>query len=236
MLIDAKVLGDNGQGSDAGVVRGMSWAASQGADIISLSLGAAGGVTSACSREADALAKDGIVVVIAAGNSGPKLGTIGSPGCAEKAITVGSVDQKNKVTDYSSRGPVLDLTGKSLNKPDIVAPGGGVSSYSGCFYAPGIISGKSFDTKDNECTLYDDRKVKYQKMSGTSQATPHVTGACALLLEAVPMSREVKNRCEILKTAIKSSAKKLAYDENLQGAGLLDVPAALKKLKSTHGG
>lgn len=235
-LIDARVLGKDGYGSDAGVVKGMSWAASQGADIISLSLGSEGGPEDAASREANALAEDGIVVVIAAGNSGPKAKTIGSPGCAEKVITVGAVDKANCVTSYSSRGPVVDPNGKNLCKPDIVAPGGGVTNSGSCRYAPGVTSGKSADIKDNSCTVIDDRNVKYQKMSGTSMACPVVAGACALLLEATKLSGDVKNRCEILKTVIKDSAKKLAYNEDWQGAGLLNVPAAINKLKSIYGG
>jgi hypothetical protein len=65
---------------------------------------------------------------------------------------------------------------------------------------------------------------------------PCVAGACALLLEATKLSSDVKDRCEILKAAIKDSAKKLTYTEDLQGAGLLDILAAIKKLKSTYGG
>jgi len=230
VFLDARVLNNKGQGSTDSVIQGMSWAASQGADVISMSLGGPGDSDDAISREANALAKDGVVVVVAAGNEGPRNGTIGSPGAAEHVITVASVDHGNALVNYSSRGPVLDKNSKrDLNKPDICAPGGGVSSGS-CPYAPGIVATKSADTPDNACTVKEG-SVSYQKMSGTSMATPHVAGACALILEAARLDKSVKNKCELVKNAIKETAKKMSYNKDEQGAGLLDVVAAIKKLK-----
>src|SRR5439155_949558 len=82
----------------------------------------------------------GILVCVAAGNSGPAAGTIGSPGCAAGAITVGAIDKRRRVTDYSSRGPV---SGLRAHKPDIVAVGGGTTPTAACHYGVGVASARA---------------------------------------------------------------------------------------------
>ena len=97
-LVGIKVLGANGSGTDAGVISGIQWAvtnaAAHGIDVLNLSLGAgrlfrwngpdiSGGNTAAVSA--------GLVVVVAAGNAGPDICTVGSPGVAQNVITVGAM-------------------------------------------------------------------------------------------------------------------------------------------------
>ncbi len=231
-LLDAKVLSDSGHGSNDTVIRGMSWAASQGADVISMSLGGAGTPDDAISREANALAADGIVVVVAAGNEGPGASTIGSPSCAAKVITVGAVDQENRITQYSSRGPVVH-NGIDLTKPDLVAPGGGTTLRSPCYYANGITSVKSLDTSKDACTVQAD-STQYQRMSGSSMACPHIAGICGLILVASQWTSARKNRCELVKTLLKSTAKRLPYTANQCGVGLVDANAALKEIGKSN--
>ena len=229
-LLDARVLNDSGHGSNDTVIKGMSWAADQGADIISMSLGGQGTPDDAISREADALASEGIVVVVAAGNEGPGANTIGSPSCAAKVITVGAVDQLNKITKYSSRGPVV-YNGIDLTKPDLVAPGGGTNNvYGQCYYENGITSVKSLDTSKNNCTVSANGTL-YQRMSGTSMSCPHVSGICALLLEASKLDKSILNRCEIVKQVLKTTAKDLGYGPDEQGTGLIDAVAAINKIE-----
>ena len=227
-FIDARVLGDNGSGTTSSVVKGMSWAATQGADIISMSLGGPGTPDDAISREANALAEDGIVVVVAAGNEGPASGTIGSPGAAEKVITVGAVDKSNYVTSYSSRGPVHSGQ-RTIDKPDIVAPGGGVSASNGCNYFNGVVATKSLSSPKTPCTVDHSGKL-YEKMSGTSMATPHVAGICALLVQASGLTRSNKNRCKVIKDIIKTTAVKMAYGTLEVGAGLINAEAAVQAI------
>jgi subtilisin family serine protease len=229
VLIDARVLDASGHGSNDSVIKGMSWAAAQGADIISMSLGGEGTPDDAVSREADALASEGIVVVVAAGNEGPNHGTIGSPSCAAKVITVAAVDQENKVTQYSSRGPVV-FNGVNLTKPDIAAPGGGTTMLSPCYYQNGVTSVKSFDTPRDTCTV----GTQYQRMSGTSMATPVVAGICALVLEAAKWASDKKNRCELVKQTLKKTAKKLPYTADDCGVGLVDALAAIKEVTKAN--
>lgn len=146
---------------------------------------------------AEALWNEGIVVVAAAGNSGPKTKTIKSPGISGKIITVGALDdgrstgeinEKNfHVAEFSSRGPA-----QNFYKPDCIACGVDIVSVSG---------------HANEL---------YTKMSGTSVATPIVAGSCALLLSKHPnlTPAEVKNK-------IISSCHRILGDRNIEGFGVL---------------
>src|SRR5439155_11214478 len=123
-LMVGKVLADDGSGLDSWVMAGMDWAARSGARIVSMSLGGdATDGTDPLSAEIDALtAETGTLFVVAAGNSGAPV-TIGSPGTASTALTVGAVDKQNRMADFSSRGPRL---GDGAAKPEIVAPGVGI--------------------------------------------------------------------------------------------------------------
>jgi len=113
------------------------------------------------------LSDEGILVVVAAGNSGPDEDTIGCPGCAPEAITVGAVDRDGQVADFSSRGGPL-----FPSKPDVVAPG--VDIFSGTGRATQVDMG-------------DPRAgFGYASISGSSMAAPHVAGLLALLKHRNP--------------------------------------------------
>lgn len=102
-----------------------------------------------------------LLVVIAAGNSGPSIDTIGSPGNSKNGLTVGALGNGNAVTiaSFSSRGPTDD----NRVKPDIVAPGSSTVSAAG-------------DTNNSEVV---EAGVTSSK-SGTSMASPTITGSAAL--------------------------------------------------------
>lgn len=111
------------------------------------------------SQAVDNAVDAGIVMVVAAGNSGASPSTIGSPGTARKAITVGAVDKSSVIALFSSRGPV-SLGGEVINKPDVVAPG--VS-----------ICAAEWDSWYTDRRCVDDKHIS---LDGTSMATPHVAG------------------------------------------------------------
>ncbi|MDP5310215.1 S8 family serine peptidase [Streptomyces poriferorum] len=118
-LLIGKVLGDNGSGTESGVLAGMEWAAHSGAKVVSMSLGADTYTdgTDPMSQAVNTLTKDtGTLFVIAAGNTGPDAGTVGTPGAADAALTVAAVDDQDEIASFSSRGPRF---GDGAMKPDI---------------------------------------------------------------------------------------------------------------------
>ncbi|MGW1841126.1 S8 family peptidase [Streptomyces sp. NPDC001966] len=206
-LLEGKVLDDDGFGDDAGILAGMEWAVAQGADIINLSLG--GGDT----PEVDPLeaavnklsADKGVLFAIAAGNEGDMAGTVGSPGSADAALTVGAVDDKDELADFSSRGPRI---GDSAIKPDVTAPGVDITAAA----APG----SAIDQEVGQ------NPPGYLTISGTSMATPHVAGAAALLKQQHPEWKYAE-----LKGALTASTKPGAYTPFEQGTGRIAVDRAI---------
>jgi len=213
-LINAKCLDMYGSGYLSDVIAAIDWSVNVGANVISLSIGAAGPCSGTCAlcRACDSAVDRGVVVVVAAGNSGPDSQTITCPGNAKKVITVGATDDHvttstadDTITDWSSRGPTVD----NRAKPDVVAPGVNIMS---CKFNTG----------------------SYIEMSGTSMATPHVSGATALLLQAKVAPADVKN--VLMNTAIKLTNPNTGgpYYINTQGAGEIDILAALQSVLPAH--
>ena len=204
-ILDGKVLDDFGSGSESGIIAGMQWAAEQGADIANLSLG--GGDTPEVDPLEEAVntlsEQFGTLFVIAAGNSGPQEGTVGSPGSAEAALTVGAVDDEDALADFSSVGP---RTGDGGIKPDITAPG------------VDIVAAKAANGQ-----IGDPAEDGYVSLSGTSMATPHVAGAAALIAQQHPDWTGAQ-----LKAALTGSAKPTAgLSAFQQGSGRVDVAKTL---------
>ncbi|WP_329326324.1 S8 family serine peptidase [Streptomyces sp. NBC_01689] len=194
-----KVLSDDGYGQDSWVLAGMEWAArDQHAKIISMSLG--GGPTDGTdplSQAVDSLSEEtGALFTIAAGNAGPDRYSVGAPGAADAALTVGAVDGSDSLADFSSRGP---RAGDGAVKPDLTAPG------------VDILAARSQYSPEGSGS--------YQTMSGTSMATPHVAGAAALLAAAHPdwTGRQLKNA---LVSTTEATPK---YSPFEGGTGRLDI-------------
>ncbi len=207
-ILAYKVLGSGGSGSFSDVIAGIERAVNDSADIISMSLGATCGIyTVNCgpddpvSSAVDTAVDAGVIAVIAAGNSGPWLETIGSPGTARKAITVGASDKIDSLAGFSSRGPVVWLNG-SLIKPDILAPGVQICA-------------AQWDNawEDRECL-----NGNHIAISGTSMATPHVAGMAALLKQKWPTLSVSE-----IKSLIMTSSIDLGYSAVEQGHGRVDA-------------
>ncbi|MFF8915307.1 S8 family serine peptidase [Streptomyces sp. NPDC015032] len=206
-LLEGKVLDDTGFGDDAGILAGMEWAVAQGADVINLSLG--GSDTPEVDPLEEAVNKlsadKGVLFAIAAGNEGADAGTVGSPGSADAALTVGAVDDNDKLADFSSRGPRI---GDGAIKPDVTAPGVDITAAA----APG----SAIDQEVGQ------NPPGYLSISGTSMATPHVAGAAALLKQQHPEWKYAE-----LKGALTASTKPGAYTPFEQGSGRIAVDRAI---------
>lgn len=179
--------------------------------------------------EVDRLVRSGVVVVVAAGNSGfsslnvtsqgtNELGyrdlSINDPGNAELAITVGATHRDMPhtygVSYFSSRGP----TGDGRLKPDLVAPGERIVSCAAGTFRDAL-TGKLPSGSD----------VQYLEQSGTSMAAPHVSGAIAAFLS---VRREFIGQPEKVKQLFLDNAVDLRRAASFQGRGLVDLMKVLQ--------
>lgn len=204
-LISAKVL-SYGSGTFAQVIAGMQWIVTQpGVQVVSMSLGGEGTSSEMIepTRNMEAMF---VFPSFSIGNGGPD--TSSSPGNVPAAFGVGATDVSDSVASFSSGGMVFWDTdpyhGQYL-KPDIAAPGANVYSAmppQGCGTPP--------------C---------YGSWSGTSMATPHVTGAVALLSQAYPWLSVAE-----MKSLLRGSAVDLGTPgpDDRYGWGRLDVKGALE--------
>ncbi|AQS69746.1 S8 family serine peptidase [Streptomyces pactum] len=200
-LAVGKVLDDSGSGSESEIIAGMEWAARDvDADIVSMSLGSTepSDGTDPMARAVDTLSREtGALFVVAAGNTGAP-SSIGSPGAADAALTIGAVDPADEAAYFTSAGP---RHGDNALKPDLSAPGVGILA------ARSRLSEGSGD---------------YTAMSGTSMATPHVAGVAALLAEEHPDWTGAQ-----LKDALMSTSKELDASAYRLGTGRVSVPDAI---------
>ena len=184
-FIGVKVLNDKGAGDLATIIKGIDYAANSDANIISMSLGSEQHSDAVCDAVNHAVQK-GKIVVVAAGNSGPDSGTIGCPSDDPYVITVGATDKTDKIASFSSRGPCND----GCQKPDVCAPG------------VNIISCRAYGT--NEKKAID---TYYLAESGTSMATPMVSGCCAIMVQKDPNMTLKQAKSILEKTARQLGSK-----------------------------
>ena len=167
--------------------------ANYGIDIISLSWGITsheGGGSDGedmHSRILNEAMELGVVVSVAAGNDGPDNDGLSGMGSSSLSITVGATDDQNTidrsddtVAGYSSRGPRRDNgDGNPLNelKPEVSAPGSNIIQAEGCVTSSGCVNLLGGSAEDNGYT---------GRGSGTSYATPSVSGILAMMMEANP--------------------------------------------------
>ncbi|GAA2205046.1 S8 family serine peptidase [Nonomuraea monospora] len=203
-LLVGKTCGDDGSCFDSALIAGMQWAAEQDVSVVSISIGGDAPLEypDLLSRTIDELTEStGTLFVVAAGNEGAKE-TVQSPGVAASALTVAATDKRDRLAPFSSRGP-LWYSDRSL-KPDIAAPGASImAARSSASSLPGEL---------------------YTTMSGTSMATPHVSGAAALLAQQHPGWKAAE-----LKAALMGASTDVGLTAYEQGAGRLDVARAAEQ-------
>jgi serine protease AprX len=250
-LVDLRVLDLNGAGTDSMVIAAIQQAITlktkYNIKVINLSLGR--GIFVSYTQDplcqaVESAWKAGIVVVVAAGNYGRLsvngsngYGTITAPGNDPYAITVGATNSNGSssqssetLTSYSSKGPT---TYDHVVKPDLVAPGNGIVSLS----APGA----TLEATYASALVYgNDWNNDYFTLSGTSMATPVVSGAVALLLQQHSTLTPDQVKARLMKTAYKSFPTSTVatvpslnesftefYDLFSVGSGLLDMGSAV---------
>lgn len=194
-LFVAKVLDHKGSGRDAVIIDAIDWAASQGADVISLSLGSRRRKDAPYTLRYETLARRlldrGVLLVAAAGNDSARPDytiPVGNPAACPSIMAVSAVDHHDGIADFAC------TTMDAIGVVDIAAPGVGVLS---AWPGGGV-----------------------KRMSGTSMATPHVAGVAALYLQQDP-----GRRGRALWDALKTRAKKvptLSVDD--AGAGIVQAP------------
>ena len=219
-LVDVTALDPTGEGTASGVIAGIEWAVEHadqlGIEAINLSLegeGCSDG-DDAQSRAVDGAVDAGLVVVAAAGNSGPGTCTVASPGAAEGALTVANMADLGVggffLFPTSSRGPTAD----GRIKPDVAGPGLHVTS-----------------TEANTGL--------YRDLTGTSMATPFVTGLALLMLDVAPTLSPVQVKQKVTDTAVDwgsggdGTTRGASGPDIDYGAGRLDAYAALRAAGAT---
>lgn len=239
-ILSLKVMDDNGQGEASNLIAAIALIQEMngyGRNLLVQGVNMSVGYSFepewfACGQsplcvEVNRLVRSGVVVVVAAGNTGygsvvsefngqiatGMAQTINDPGNADLAITVGSTHRDMPhvygVSYFSSKGP----TGDGRLKPDLVAPGEKILSCAAGTHK------KDMEAKVKACD--------YLEQSGTSMAAPHVSGAVAAFLS---IRREFIGYPEKVKELFVSSATDLRRERYFQGAGLVDLMRAIQSV------
>ena len=214
-LVVGKVLDYKGDGIIENMIEGIDWILEckkqHDIRILNISIGMGEHTDkermSRLLEKVDEAWERGLLVVCAAGNGGPKPMSISPIGALQNVITVGCHEggyfgeKENLCENYSGRGPSV----YEIKKPDIVAPG----------------------TEIISCNAFCERrgfgyKNEYVAKSGTSMATPIVSGALALLLQKYPFYSN-----EQAKRKLQYTAKDLGEAWNKQGYGMVQVNSLL---------
>jgi serine protease AprX len=257
-LINLRVLDQNGSATDSEVIAAIDQAialqSTYNIRVINLSLGRpvfeSYTLDPVC-QAVEAAWRAGIVVVVAAGNDGRDksldtdgFATIGVPANDPAVLTVGATRTlltatrvDDAIASYSSKGPTLL---DHIVKPDLVAPGNRLVSLRA--------SGSTLDTEYPQFEVNPiSGSGRYYQMSGTSMATPLVSGTVALMLQQNPALTPDQVKSRLMKTAWKGitqftssydnfgNAYSNEYDVFTYGSGYLDVDAVLSSTDLSTG-
>jgi thermitase len=197
-LLIAKALGRDGVGSTSDLARGVNWAVSQGADVISMSVGSEDDSRPLRTAIQRAIAQ-GVVVVAAMGNEGKTLKNY--PAAYPGVIAVGATDNEDRVTSFSTRGSWISVS----------APGANILSTTPTY--------KVYMSEDANGGL----EATYDRLTGTSMATPLVAGLAGLLKSKHPNWTPAQVKRQLEQTATAAGRKNTTL-----GYGRVNAAAALR--------
>ncbi|MFX1563480.1 MAG: S8 family serine peptidase [Promethearchaeota archaeon] len=231
-LLSAKVLLADGTGYSSWVIRGIEWSVTHGADIILLPFSTFGLPGDPLSEAVRLATEKGVLVVAAAGDSGPNHMTIMSPGESLAALTVGAYDSlTGLVAEFSSRGPTFDLR----SKPDLVAPGVDIISCALADIIPTVYGNISISVSADDLDMFgvstfgNPVNGNYTMASTTAASAAISSGVACLLLEGC---RYATPNC--LSIGMRQGAVSLQGEPNVEGHGLLNASAAFDMLEELH--
>ncbi|MBD1843928.1 S8 family serine peptidase [Cyanobacteria bacterium FACHB-63] len=195
-IFAAKVLSNQGSGTDSQILQGIAWALANGCDIISMSLGSRTFPGQSYSPIYEAVAQRalsrGSLIVAAAGNESKRssgmIAPVGRPANCPSIMAVAALNAQLLVANFSTQG---------------INPDGGQIDIAG----PGVAVRSSWPLP-----------TQYKTISGTSMATPHVAGIAALHAEATGL------RGQALWNLLMRSARRLPLPSVDVGAGLVQAP------------
>jgi subtilisin family serine protease len=194
-ILVGKVLSNQGSGTDASILAGINWAVTNQARVISMSLGAnVRQVSQAYETAGQRALQAGSLIIAAAGNNANRaagnVGFVGMPANSPSIMAVAAVDANLRIANFSARSNPV-----GGGKVDIAGPG--VAVYSSWLMP-----------------------TRYNTISGTSMATPHVAGIAALYAEANPHARG-RDLWQLLTANVRTLASLPARDV---GAGFVLAP------------
>lgn len=172
-VVAVRVLDCQGRGSTSGVMRGLDWvlADHQAGTPAVLNMSLGGAPSAALDRQVRALVKEGVVVVVAAGNGDENGQAVDacttSPARTRVAITVSATDREDRKPQWANTGSCVDL------------------------FAPGVDITSDWYTGDSAA----------KTLSGTSMAAPAVAGAAALYLQRRPTATPAQVRAALVRAA-----------------------------------
>ena len=215
-LVVGKVLNEKGEGIIENMSKGIEWVLEEQKNLDIRILNVSVGMGEHADKERmgkllhllDEAWNCGLIVICAAGNNGPKPMSISPLGAGKQVITVGCHEggyfrkKEHLCENYSGRGP----SAYAIKKPDVVAPGTDIISCNAAFEKRGQMIRNAYIAK-----------------SGTSMATPIVSGAMALLLQKYPFYTN-----ERAKQKLRYSTLDLNEPWSKQGWGMIRVDRLLK--------
>ena len=227
-LLNLKVATGDGGADVTQVIAALDWVVQHRADdgmnvrVVNLAYG----TESTQPWQVDPLAKavenawdHGVVVVAAAGNDGLGASRLLMPAVDPHVLAVGALDDNG--TAWTNDDTVADFSsgGTSGRRPDVIAPGRSLVSLR--------VPGSYADLRHPEGRVEGDASGRYFRGTGTSQATAVVAGEVALLLSARPSLSP-----DQVKSVLRDSAAPLPGGDAAQGAGVVDVNAAINTATS----